>query len=174
MSLESAKTSLISTLVSHYDELVDRVRRRFGDGGFAHEVIHDVCVQLLEKQQKEHARTPLALLHKISHDQAVNRYRSERRRQAWIVTQPDVPEHACEAPCAERHYAAAEELALLTQAIEALPPRCQMVFVMHKIHELPQAEVAKRMGISLKTVEKHLRLGLTACHAHLARTKLDQ
>ncbi|WP_286977175.1 RNA polymerase sigma factor [Pseudomonas sp.] len=173
MSLESAKSSLISTLVRHYDDLVERVRRRFGDGGFAHEVIHDVCVQLLEKQQKEHPRTPLALLHKISHDQAISRYRSERRRQAWIVTLPDLPERESEAPCAVRQYAACEELELLTQAIEALPPRCQMVFVMHKIHELPQAEVARQMGISLKTVEKHLRLGLAACRAHLARTTLE-
>ncbi len=34
---------------------------------------------------------------------------------------------------------------------------------MHKIHEIPQAQVADRLGISVKTVEKHLRLGLAAC-----------
>ncbi len=42
-----------------------------------------------------------------------------------------------------------------------------MVFVMHKVHELPQAEVAARLGISLKTVEKHLRLGMGICRTHL-------
>lgn len=40
---------------------------------------------------------------------------------------------------------------------------------MHKIHGLPQGEVARQMGISLKTVEKHLRLGMLACRAHLER-----
>ncbi|MNN85745.1 RNA polymerase sigma factor [compost metagenome] len=59
------------------------------------------------------------------------------------------------------------ELERLSDAIADLPPRCQMVFVMHKIHELSQAEVAERMGISLKAVEKHLRLGMAACRARL-------
>jgi RNA polymerase sigma-70 factor (ECF subfamily) len=38
---------------------------------------------------------------------------------------------------------------------------------MHKLHEIPQAEVAQRLGISLKTVEKHLRVGMIACREHL-------
>ena len=169
MPFDPAKPSLLSTLVRHYDELVDHVRRRFGDRGFAREVVHDVCVQLLEKRDKDNVHTPLALLRKISHDQAINRYRSERRSQSWIVGMSEPLEAECTAPTPPRQYEAARELELLTQAIEQLPERCQMVFIMHKIHELPQAEVAVRMGISLKTVEKHLRLGLAACRVYLDR-----
>ena len=153
------KPSLLSTLVRHYDELVEHVRRRFGERGFAREVVHDVCVQLLQKHEKEGVRTPLALLRKITHDSAVSRYRGERRHQAWIVEANIVSQ--------ERQLDASKALERLIAAIEGLPPRCQMVFVMHKIHELPQAEVAERLGISLKTVEKHLRLGLAACREHL-------
>lgn len=169
MPFDPVKPSLLSTLVRHYDELVDHVRRRFGDRGFAREVVHDVCVQLLEKREKDNVRTPLALLRKISHDQAINRYRSERRSQSWLIEMPEPLEAVCTAPSPPRRYESARELELLTEAISQLPERCQMVFVMHKIHELPQAEVAERMGISLKTVEKHLRLGLAACRAHLDR-----
>lgn len=174
MPLDPLMPSLISTLVRHYDELVDHVRRRFGDRSFAHEVVHDVCVQLLEKREKTNVHTPLALLHKISHDQAVSRYRSESRRQAWIVAQPEMSEPVCGAPTPAHQYEAAREFECLAQAISKLPPRCQMVFVMHKIHQLPQAEVAAQMGISLKTVEKHLRLGLAACRAQLGFTETCQ
>ncbi|KAF1072025.1 MAG: hypothetical protein GAK45_00331 [Pseudomonas citronellolis] len=174
MPLDPAKPSLLSTLVRHYDELVDHVRRRFGDRGFAREVVHDVCVQLLEKREKDNVHTPLALLRKISHDQALSRYRSDRRRQAWLVEQPEPLDVPCAAPTPPRQYEAARELDLLIEAIGRLPERCQMVFVMHKIHELPQAEVAARMGISLKTVEKHLRLGLAACRAHLDSPQVGQ
>ena len=52
-------------------------------------------------------------------------------------------------------------------AIESLPPRCREVFVLHKVHELPQAEVALTLGISRKAVEKHVRLA--ACRAALQR-----
>lgn len=173
MSLDPAKPSLLSTLVRHYDDLVDHVRRRFGDRGFARDVVHDVCVQLLEKREREEVRTPLALLRKISHDQASSRYRAEHRRREWIVPLSPDTDAVCKAPTPEQEYQAARELDRLAQAIEGLAPRCQMVFVMHKVHDLPQAEVARRMGISLKTVEKHLRLGMAACRAHLERPQVQ-
>lgn len=167
MQADPPKLSLLSTLVRHYDELVEHVRRRFGERGFAREVVHDVCVQLLEKQEKEGVRTPLALLRKITHDNAASRYRGERRRQRWIVAVEALPEVDAQLPSHERQLDASQTLDRLVRAIEGLPPRCQMVFVMHKIHELPQAEVAERLGISLKTVEKHLRLGMAACREYL-------
>lgn len=167
MQADPPKLSLLSTLVRHYDELVEHVRRRFGERGFAREVVHDVCVQLLEKQEKEGVRTPLALLRKITHDNAASRYRGERRRQRWIVAVEALPEVDAQLPSHERQMDASQTLDRLVRAIEGLPPRCQMVFVMHKIYELPQAEVAERLGISLKTVEKHLRLGMAACREYL-------
>ncbi|MDR0279263.1 MAG: RNA polymerase sigma factor [Paucimonas sp.] len=167
MQADPPKPSLLSTLVRHYDELVEHVRRRFGERGFAREVVHDVCVQLLEKQEKEGVRTPLALLRKITHDNAASRYRGERRRQRWIVAVEALPEVDAQLPSHERQLDASQTLDRLVRAIEGLPARCQMVFVMHKIHELPQAEVAERLGISLKTVEKHLRLGMAACREYL-------
>nr|WP_269670227.1 RNA polymerase sigma factor [Pseudomonas alkylphenolica] len=157
----------MAALVRHYDELVDHVRRRFGERVFAREVVHDLCVQLLEQDEKQGVRTPVALLRKIAHDIAITRYRSERRRQAWIVGAPALPDAVSCAPSQERHLEGERTLQLLTEAIANLPTRCQTVFVMHKLHELPQAEVAERLGISLKTVEKHLRLGMNACRDYL-------
>ena len=165
----SANTSLLAVLARHYEELVDSVRRRFGDRHAAREVVHDVCVQLLEAPEKEGVRVPLALLRKITHDRAVSHYRSERRRQAWVDEQALLPEVACAAPGPERCLEASDELECLCAAIAELPPRCQQVFVMHKIHELPQQVVAEQLGISLKAVEKHLRVGMSKCLAWLER-----
>lgn len=167
----SAKQSLITTLTRHYDELVDSVRRRFGDRQAAREVVHEVCVHLLESPEKEAVRVPLALLHKITHDRAISHYRSERRRQAWVDDQVDLNEVLCNAPCLERQRAAADELDRLCAAIAELPARCQQVFVMHKIYELPQQQVAERLGISVKTVEKHLKVGMAKCLARLGYQK---
>ncbi len=172
MSFDPAKPTLLSTLVRHYDELVDHIRRRFSDRSMARDVVHDVCVQLLERGEKENVRTPLALLRKISNDTAVNRYRSDRRRGAWVEAVSELPEVACPAATPVSRYDTERELQLLVSAIADLPPRCQAVFVMHKVHEIPQAEVAARLGISIKTVEKHLRLALTACRERLGRDEV--
>lgn len=172
MSFEPAKPTLLSTLVRHYDELVDHIRRRFGDRGMARDVVHDVCVQLLERGEKDDVRAPLALLRKISNDTAISRYRSDRRRGAWVQAFAELPEVACPAPTPVSRYDAERELQLLANAIASLPPRCQAVFIMHKVHQMPQAEVAEHLGISIKTVEKHLRLGVAACRERLGRDEV--
>ena len=79
---------------------------------------------------------------------------------------------ACPAATPMTRYDSEREFQQLVDAITDLPPRCQAVFVMHKIHEIPQAEVAARLGISIKTVEKHLRLGLAACRQRLGRDEV--
>jgi RNA polymerase sigma-70 factor (ECF subfamily) len=91
---------LLATLVRHYDDLVDHVRRRFGERVFAREVVHDLCVQLLEDDEKEGVRKPLALLRKIAHDNAISHCRRERRRSSLIVAVAELPDVACSAaPC---------------------------------------------------------------------------
>lgn len=170
---DPAKPTLLSALVRHYDELVEHIRRRFGDKGMARDVVHDVCVQLLEGEEKPGVHSPLAMLRKISTDTAVSRYRSDRRRVAWVEAVAELPEVACPGATPACRHETEREFQRLVSAIAELPPRCQAVFVMHKIHQVPQAEVAERLGISLKTVEKHLRLGLAACRQKLGRDEVQ-
>lgn len=168
MSQLPVKSPLVAVLVHHYDELIEAVRRRFGDRHAAREVVHDLCVQLLEAPEKEGVRAPLALLHKIAHDRAISHHRSERRRQVWVNGYADLPDVVSEAPGPERCCASADELEQLCNAVAHLPPRCQQVFIMHKIHELPQQAVADQLGLSLKAVEKHVRIGMHKCRVWLS------
>lgn len=164
-----SRPSLLWTLEQHYDELVRYIWRRFGDHGFARDVVHDVCLQLLEKPERPGADSPLALLRRISHNTAVDRCRREDRRRAWNGEADDHDSPPTEAPDAMRMLGARQELDLLSAAIASMPPRRQQVFVMHKIHGLTQAEVAERLGVSVKMVEKQIRLGMLACRKGLER-----
>ncbi|AOY96085.1 RNA polymerase subunit sigma-70 [Cupriavidus sp. USMAA2-4] len=161
---------LIAALVRHYDELVEHLRRRFGaDRGFARDVVHDVCVNLLAEPPRQPVLTPIAYLRRATLNLAIDRHRVERARAAWVLSMDELPDGVSEAPGQARRLDAAREFERLAAAIETLPPRCREVFVLHKVHELPQAEVALTLGISRKAVEKHVRLGLAACRAALQR-----
>lgn len=160
---------LLAALVRHYDELVEQLRWRFGDRGLAREVVHEVCVDLLERPRHDPVSVPLALLWRMSHDRAVDRMRAQDRERRWLDVVESVPDTAADQADGLCTLQARQELELLSRTIEAMPTRCRHVFVMHKIHEMPHAEVAQRLGISHKTVEKHLRLGLAACRRALGR-----
>ncbi len=172
--LREAPLSLLGALTHHYEELVTHVRRRFGDAGFAREVVHDVCVHVLEKPPATPVRVPLALLRRISHDLAVDRCRSEDAYRTRVEAAAILPDIESDVPDAARVLDGQRELRWLEDAIAALPPRCQAVFVMHKVHGMAHAEVALRLGISRKAVEKHLHAGMAACRTHLARAQQPQ
>ncbi|WP_082221599.1 RNA polymerase sigma factor [Herbaspirillum chlorophenolicum] len=158
---------LISALVHHYDELVDHLRRRFGDKGFARDVMQDVCVQLLEQPPQTAVHTPFAFLRRVSTHLAIDRYRVEEGRRALVEPVADLPDCAADAPSHEDRLETHQNLDVLINVIENLPPRCREVFIMHKIHQIPQAQVAGHLNISRQMVEKHLRVGMAACRARL-------
>jgi RNA polymerase sigma-70 factor (ECF subfamily) len=44
----------------------------------------------------------------------------------------------------------------LDEAIEALPEKCRIVFLLNRQEEMSYAEVAEHLGISVKTVENQI------------------
>jgi RNA polymerase sigma factor (sigma-70 family) len=65
-----------------------------------------------------------------------------------------------EDPGPERRVSARQELERLKALASALPAQCRRVFELRKVRGLSQREVAAQMGISERTVEKHLAKAL--------------
>jgi len=62
-----------------------------------------------------------------------------------------------------------QELALLNEAICALPERCRQVFLLRKIQDLSQKKIAARLGITENTVETLVAKGARRCADYLRR-----
>ena len=60
----------------------------------------------------------------------------------------------------ERWCGGRQLLHRLADAFDGLPDRCREAVWLRRVEELPQKDVAMRMGISEKTVEKHLAKGM--------------
>jgi len=176
MLSKDVPSPLLARLVQHYEELVGYVCRAAGAfqndrhqvRDTAREAVHEVCLQLLKGEQGgEEVKVPLAFLRTLSKRRAIDNLRQEKGWRQLATSFDEHPElqHLCAGQVSEPEYrhAMRQQLMLLAQSIDSLPPRCRDVFVLHKIHEWPQAEVARHLGISLKTVEKHLRIGVACC-----------
>ncbi len=59
-----------------------------------------------------------------------------------------------------QQMAASELQEKIDQAIDGLPARCRMVFVLSRFEELSNAEIAEKLGISVKTVENQMTKAL--------------
>lgn len=85
-----------------------------------------------------------------------------RRRIVAIDTVGDL--EALNVPVEERspetRLSAHQELKRLAQALDSLPPKCREVVWLRRVDDLPQKEVAARLGVTQKTVEKHVMKGM--------------
>jgi len=67
-----------------------------------------------------------------------------------------------------------ERLAALSSIVRSLPPQCQRVVIMRKVLGFSHKEIAKRMKISTRTVEKHLTKGLKRCQESMLLQSMNQ
>ena len=70
-----------------------------------------------------------------------------------VETGPDVPEQV----------STSQEIALLLDAIDALPARCREIFILRKLQGLPQKEIARKLGLSEQTVQVQVARGAKKC-----------
>lgn len=58
----------------------------------------------------------------------------------------------------------------IIKCIDLLPEKCKCVFLLSRRDNFKNKEIAERLGISIKTVEKHISTALHAIRVHLLRT----
>jgi RNA polymerase sigma factor (sigma-70 family) len=58
-----------------------------------------------------------------------------------------------------------QEIELMTQALQALPDRCRQVMTLRNVYGLAHRDIAAQLGISVRTVEAQIALGLKRCTA---------
>lgn len=147
-----------------YDQLYTRSRTtlrpalagRLGSTHDADDVLHDAFVRMLHGYARADIRNPLAMLARIAMNIVRDGARRNATRTAMLSREVEPPCTVAPPPDPETGLAERQNLASLRDAIDSLPPRCREVFLLHRVEGLPQAEVARLLGITRSGVEKHL------------------
>lgn len=77
--------------------------------------------------------------------------------------------HALEEFSPERIHSGREELAVLLTGLRELPERTRNVFLLARLENMKQAEIARRLGLSVSGVEKHLARAVAKLSERLER-----
>lgn len=129
----------------------------------AADATQETFLRLMGAPRPEAIANPQAYLFAVARSVAIAIDRRAAREQAMFVPSVDPATAACAQPGVERLIAARQELALLARAIRQLPRRCQQVFILSRLHGVPNGEIAVQLGISRNMVEKHIMRALLRC-----------
>jgi RNA polymerase sigma-70 factor (ECF subfamily) len=153
-------------LTRYYQELLSFCFRKTRDRDAAEDLAQESFVRVLSMQQAGQAIfAPRALLCQVAARAKIDLDRRASTRQVEEIDaldefcDPTIP--AYQQP--DEIYATSQTVDAYMKVIETLPPRCREAFCLHAIDELPNAEIAGRMGISLSLVKRYVKHGKDAC-----------
>jgi RNA polymerase sigma-70 factor (ECF subfamily) len=129
----------------------------------ADDLVQETYIRMYSLAHYHDVESPKALLFRIAHNLAVERWRRETTQATEGVADLDaLSVYSDEAP-PEEQIDARRRFECFCAAVERLPPLCRRVFVLRKVHRLSHDEIAQVLGIAHSTIEKHVAKGLIRC-----------
>jgi RNA polymerase sigma-70 factor (ECF subfamily) len=90
-----------------------------------------------------------------------------QRRSRGQHDDGELPALHDDTPAAERVVALEQAVEIVERTLLGLPPRCRQVFLLRASHECSYEEIADRLGVSKRTVEREMKMALDACQREL-------
>jgi RNA polymerase sigma factor (sigma-70 family) len=110
-----------------------------------------------------------AYLFETAANVAIDYHRRGATRQSRSHDVYDERVHALEDFSPERVYCGREEIGALLRGLRELPERTRNIFLLARLENMKQGEIARRMGVSLSGVEKHLARAVAHLSIRLER-----
>lgn len=147
-------------ILIHEAALTRFLQRNRLAGEEVHDLRQEIYARVYEAARKSLPRQPKAFLFRTARNLLTDRIR--RSRVVSIQPMGDFePSHVLvDNVSPERWCGGRQVLKRLAEAFDRLPDRCREVVWLRRVEHLSQKEVAARLGISEKTVEKHIAKGM--------------
>lgn len=132
------------------------------------DLVQESYARLLRLREQRRLHSPRGLLFTIARNAAHDLFRRRGTAATAPMTEAEFHNVADDRPGTAEVVSRGQEIALLADAIEALPVRCRAVFILRQFENLPQREIAARLGIAEHTVESQLTKALRRCEEFFA------
>lgn len=143
-------------------ELVRFLTRRNGRAS-AEDVVQETWLKLQERGDTESWHEPRAVLYTTAANLGTDVQRREAHSDRLFARDGEFTEPACAAAGPEAQAQTESELNVVAAALEGLPAQCREAFLLNRLEGLTHSDIARRLGISTKTVQRHIDRALRRC-----------
>ena len=144
-----------------FPRLFDFASKIVKDAQVAEDILQDVFIKTWEKKEKIESINIEAYLFRLVRNQCLDYIKfvkviSEREVELGSIRKIEEL-YRIDFIRDEPYLLIQEELKIeIEKTIESLPPRCKEVFVLSKVDGLKNREIAEKLQINIKNVERHL------------------
>lgn len=150
---------------AHYADITAAVRRKGHPRSTARDVVHDLYLKLATQPDVlRNKRSIKAFLCRSAINLGIDRLRRENMEaRLFSGSEREALSVASVGPAPDRALEIEARVAILREAIAALPDRRRVVFILHRLHHLSPDEIARKLNISRNMVDRHLRRAFAHC-----------
>lgn len=146
----------------HHGWLRGWLRRSVGCSQQAADLAQDTFVRLLVRGKPISGRAPRALLAHIARGLVIDHWRRDALERAYLEALAQLPEVSHPSP--EIRHEALQCLERVAQLLDGLKPVVREAFLLYQLGGLSHAQVALKLGVSSRTVERHVASALLHCY----------
>ncbi|MEN5059988.1 RNA polymerase sigma factor [Luteimonas sp. TWI1416] len=163
---ERLRSQFDEAMTAHRQELFKYLQRRTRDIELAADLTQETLSRMMVYRESSNIDSYELLMYRVAHNLVLEHQRAKyRRRASDHVSLSVVGPIRADETSVEDIADARLSLELLKRALLKLPPKCRLAFMLSRFEGLTYPQVAARMGISVKMVEKHISRALLAFRA---------
>ena len=163
-----SRSEIFTKLFAESRDALHRYIRRFvGSSETAKEIVQEAFLRTY--RERATVTTLRAFLFSTARNLAANEYRHRRTVERGVTGDFGDSRVNPQSESLESELIRDERNRLIQEAIDHLPRQCRAAFTLRVFHECSYKEVADRLGISAKTVEKHIARGLRDTNSYIKR-----
>jgi RNA polymerase sigma-70 factor (ECF subfamily) len=157
----------LDQIFSHRAALQKYLRKFTAGAEDVEDLVQEAYVRVCALPPGQVVDSPRALLFRIAHNLAVDRVRQKVTRATDDVADFEPLNVFSEEAEPDEQVDLRRRFESFCAAVDSLPPLCRRVFVLRKVYQLSHAEIARVLGLSHSTIEKHVAKGLLRCRDRL-------
>ena len=161
------KDSVFKAFCECRTSLVRYIRKYIGKKDDPEDILQEAFLRTYKADQKTDIEFPKTYMFKTAKNLAIREKTKMSARLTDYIEDYSGPTLSSNEPSAFEALDKKQNQQLLRSAIDALPPQCRKVTVLRLIHGMPLKEIARELGITLSTTEKHIAKGLERCETYV-------
>ncbi|MGA6103424.1 sigma-70 family RNA polymerase sigma factor [Pseudomonas solani] len=146
----------------HHGWLQGWLRRRLGDRERAADIAQDTFLRLLVTRRLPGSGEGRSYLAQIARNLVIDQWRRQRIEQAYLDSLAMLPEP--ETPSLETRAMVIETLLQIDAMLDSMPAKVREAFMLSQFEGLTYPQIAKRLQVSVSSVQKYMIRAIQACY----------
>lgn len=158
---ELNQNPIVNALMENRRQLMSMTKNIVKSTNIAEDIFQDAVIRAYGASLSD-IRCPIGYAFRMVYNMSIDENRRRRTREYNHRSIDQIPDLGSATPSALDHLIASETLHHVLERLEKLPQRTNDAFVRHRLHGVPQKDIATELGVSrtlvnfmIKAAEEH-------------------